>query len=387
MHTSRPVLSRALGVLLALTLLAVPARADPPGFDTEARTAMLVDFDTGAVLFAKDPDVAVPPASMSKIMTMYVVFEAIKEGTLKLTDELPVSEKAWRMGGSKMFVKVDTRVAVEDLIRGVIVQSGNDACLVLAEGLAGSEEGFVERMNRRAPEIGLKDSRFANVTGWPHPDHRMSARDLAHLAKRMITEFPDLYRYYAEREFTYSNIAQQNRNPLLRRINGTDGLKTGHTEEAGYGLTASTRRDDRRLILVVTGLKSSANRARETERLMEWGFREFENRRVVAAGTAVDTATVWLGAARTVPLVAERDVLVTVPRRDRDDLRAVVAFDGPVPAPIRRGAPVGTLSVRVDDRTIAETRLLAGADVDRLGLFGRLVAAGAHLVGLGPDGN
>ncbi|MGE0726161.1 MAG: D-alanyl-D-alanine carboxypeptidase family protein [Alphaproteobacteria bacterium] len=363
-------LARRLAPLLIAAALVPPAAAQ--GFDTEARTAIVVDFDTGTVLFDKDADRIIPPASMSKIMTMYMVFEHIKAGRMSLTDELPVSKTAWQMGGSKMFVKVDTRAKVEDLIRGVIVQSGNDACIVLAEGIAGSEEAFVERMNARAKEIGLKDSRFANTTGWPAPGHQMSARDLATLATRMITDFPDFYRYYAEREFTYGGIKQGNRNPLLYRPLGADGLKTGHTEEAGYGLTASAKRDGRRVVAVLTGMKSMRSRAQESERIIEWAFREFDNYTVAKAGQPLESAEVWLGVNPTVDLAAAADVKVTLPRRQRDAIKAVARYEGPIAAPVAAGQRVGTLLIRLDDRTIAETPLVAAAPVERLGILGRV---------------
>ena len=264
-----PILSLCLGLSAALLwpALAPPAQA----LETRAREAFLIDVTTGTVLLEKDADVSMPPASMSKIMTAYLVFGALKEGRISLDDKLPVSEKAWRKGGSKMFVEVGSEVSVEDLLRGVIVQSGNDACIVLAEALAGSEEAFAEQMTRKAREIGMEGSTFTNSTGWPDPNHRMTARDLAILAERMVQDFPDFYHYYSEREFTYNGIRQGNRNPLLYKNLGADGLKTGHTEEAGYGLTASAERDGRRLVLVINGLESIKARSEEAERLIASG--------------------------------------------------------------------------------------------------------------------
>ncbi|BBK31967.1 D-alanyl-D-alanine carboxypeptidase (penicillin-binding protein 5/6) [Stella humosa] len=372
--------SLSAAILAAALVLFQPAAARAQEFQTDARAAVVVDFDTGAVLYTKEADRRIPPASMSKIMTMYVVFDLIRQGKLALTDELPVSRTAWEMGGSKMFVKVDTRVKVEDLIRGVIVQSGNDACLVLAEGLAGSEAAFVKLMNEKAKSIGLVDSNFANVTGWPHPDHYMSANDLARLARRMIVDFPERYRVYSERDFTYGGIKQGNRNPLLYRPTGTDGLKTGHTDEAGYGLTASAVRDGRRLIMVVTGLPSMRARSQQSERLLEWAFREWENYTLARAGQAVETAEVWLGAAETVPLQAGADIKITIPRRSRDQIKAVAVYDGPVAAPIAAGQRIGTMEVRLGDRKLGEGPLVAGAAVDRRNVFGRLTAAVSHIV-------
>ncbi len=377
-HLKRLLPTAALAVSLSLAALP-PAAAQT--FDTQARSAIVVDFDTEAVLFSKAPDIRIPPASMSKIMTIYVVFELLHAGRLQLGDEMPVSRNAWQMGGSKMFVKVDTRVKVEDLIRGVIVQSGNDACLVLAEGISGSEEAFVKLMNERAKAIGLTDSHFTNVTGWPHPDHYMTTHDLARLARRMIIDFPDRYRVYSEREFTYGGIKQGNRNPLLYRPTGADGLKTGHTEEAGYGLTASAVRDGRRLIMVVAGLPTMRARAQESERLLDWAYREFDNFTIAKAGQPLEAAEVWLGAAATVPLQAAADIKVTMPRRSRDQVKAVAIYDGPVPAPIAAGQRVGTLEVRLGDHKLGEAPLVAGAAVDRRNVFGRLLASVGYMLG------
>ncbi|MFO1189191.1 MAG: D-alanyl-D-alanine carboxypeptidase family protein [Alphaproteobacteria bacterium] len=363
-----------LAVMLFLS--AVPAGAQ----DTIARQAILVDFNTGAVLLEKNADQRMPPSSMSKIMTAYMLFEKLKRGDVRMTDEFTVSERAWRMGGSKMFVMVGTRVKVEDLIRGIIIQSGNDACVVVAENLAGTEEAFAEQMNRRARELGLKDSNFRNATGWPDPDHYMTARDLAILAKRLITDFPEYYHFYKELNFTYNGIRQGNRNPLLYQNIGADGLKTGHTEEAGYGLTASVVRGDRRLILVVNGLRSMNERGQETGRLMDYGFREFENYALFKKGDNIDKAPVWLGAEASVPLVMERDVVMTMPRRARPQMKVVAQFEGPVPAPVAKGDPIGKLVISAPGVTALEVPLVAGGSVDRLGLFGRVGAALRHLV-------
>jgi len=361
---------------VALFLSAMPVRAQ----DTVGRQAILVDFNTGAVLLEKNADQRMPPSSMSKIMTAYMLFEKLKRGDVRMTDEFTVSERAWRMGGSKMFVMVGSRVKVEDLIRGIIIQSGNDACVVVAENLAGTEEAFAEQMNRRARELGLKDSNFRNATGWPDPDHYMTARDLAILAKRLITDFPEYYYFYKELNFTYNGIRQGNRNPLLYQNIGADGLKTGHTEEAGYGLTASVVRGERRLILVVNGLRSMNERAQETSRLMDYGFREFENYALFKRGDNIDKAPVWLGAEANVPLVMERDVVMTMPRRARPQMKVVAQFEGPVPAPVAKGAPIGKLVISAPGVEAVEFPLVAGGSVDRLGLFGRVGAALRHLL-------
>jgi D-alanyl-D-alanine carboxypeptidase (penicillin-binding protein 5/6) len=352
-----------------------PPALTPLGpLDTAARQAIMVDFDTGAVLMEKNPDERMPPSSMSKLMTMYVVFDLLKQGRLQLDQGLPVSERAWRMGGSKMFVQIGTQVSVENLARGVIVQSGNDACIVLAEGISGSEQQFAELMNEYGRRIGLRNSNFRNSTGWPDPEHRMTARDLATLAQRIITDFPDYYRFYNERSFRWNDISQENRNPTLARVPGADGLKTGHTEEAGYGLTASAMRNGRRLILVVNGLGSMRQRAEESERLLEWGFREFDNVVIFRAAETVEEVPVYLGDKPTVPLVAGRDLVLTLPRQWRRNLQARVRYDAPVPAPVAKGRELGRLFVSGQGVPEMEVPLIAGADIERLGLFPRIPA-------------
>jgi D-alanyl-D-alanine carboxypeptidase (penicillin-binding protein 5/6) len=367
---------------LAAVLLAGLGTTPQPGvaFESRAREALLMDATTGAVLLEKEADRPMPPASMSKIMTVYLVFEALKDGRLSLEGTLPVSEKAWRMGGSKMFVEVGKEVRVEDLLRGVIVQSGNDACIVFAEGLAGSEEAFAELMNQKAAELGLHDSSFANSTGWPHPDQRMSARDLATLAARTISDFPEHYHYYAETTFTFTNIRQGNRNPLLYKNVGADGLKTGHTEEAGYGLTGSAVQDGRRLIVVVNGLKSMKERGSEAQGLITWGFREFKNYSLFAAEETVEDAPVWQGVAETVPLVLAEDLEVTLPRKSRRKMTVTVRHDGPIPAPVEEGQEVATLVVEAPGAETVEVPLRAGASVERLGLLGRFFGNIKHLI-------
>jgi len=331
-------------------------------------------------LLDKTSDVSMPPASMSKIMTSYMVFERLKDERLALDDELPVSEKAWRKQGSKMFVEVGKTARVEDLLRGVIVQSGNDACIVLAEGLSGTEEAFAEEMTRRAREIGLTGSSFANATGWPDPNQRMTARDLAILAKRIIEDFPEYYHYYAETEFTYGGIRQMNRNPLLYKSLGADGLKTGHTEEAGYGLTASVVQGDRRIIMVLNGLDSQKARREESGRLIGWAMREYGNYTLFKPGETVEEAPVWLGEAANVPLVIPEGVTVTLSRKARRDMRVMVVYDAPIPAPLRAGQEVAKLVVNAPGEEPVEFPLMAGADVERLGIFGRIATSLEYLV-------
>ncbi|MFQ6017056.1 MAG: D-alanyl-D-alanine carboxypeptidase family protein [Kiloniellaceae bacterium] len=369
--------------VLALTgLLGLAAQRPAGAIETTAREALLIDAATGTVLLERDSEKPMPPASMSKIMTTYLVFERLKDGRLSLDDEFLVSEKAWRMGGSKMFVEVGAMVRVEDLLRGVIVQSGNDACIVLAEGISGSEAAFAEEMTRKGREIGLTASRFTNATGWPDPDHRMTARDLATLAQRTIEDFPEFYHYYAETEFTWSGIRQTNRNPLLYRNLGADGLKTGHTKQAGYGLTASAARDGRRVILVLNGLASQRVRSEESARLINWAFREFDNYALFKPAEVIDEAPVWLGQETTVPVVLPDGLTLTLTRKARNGMAVKVAYDSPVPAPIEQGQEVGRLIVTLPDADRIEVPLQAGAPVGRLGLFGR-VAAGLKFLVLG----
>ncbi len=358
-----------------------PATTPLGPLDTAAKFALIMDFNTGATLLDKQGDVPMPPSSMTKLMTAYIVYGMLKSGRMTLTQELPVSERAWRTQGSKMFVPLNGAVQVEDLVRGVIVQSGNDACIVLAEAVAGSEEAFAELMNAKAKELGLTASNFRNSTGWPDPQQRMSCRDIAMLARRLITDFPEYYHYDNEKVFKYNNIEQQNRNPLVQK--GTaDGLKTGHTEEGGYGLVASSARGGRRVVVVVNGLTSMHQRAEESERLLEWSFREFENVSLFTAGDTVENAKVWLGARPTVPLVGGQDLVLTLPRQWRRNAKIAVEYDNPVPAPISRGDVLGKLTVSGQGVPAMDVPLLAGADVPRLGLPGRAMAVvGRYVTG------
>jgi D-alanyl-D-alanine carboxypeptidase (penicillin-binding protein 5/6) len=372
--------SHRLFVVLVLVLACAwpvtPARA----FETPAESAILIDLQTHQVLFEKNADVPLPPASMSKLMTVLMVFERLKAGSLHLDDTLPVSEKAWRKGGSKMFVEVGKNVRVEDLLRGIIIQSGNDACIVIAEGLAGTEEAFAAQMSERALELGLTHTTLKNASGWPDPGHLMSARDLAKLASLVIEQYPEYYGLFSEREFTFTGIRQYARNPLLRRDLGVDGLKTGYTEAAGYSLTASAERDGRRLVMVIKGLKTANERARESERLLEYGFRHFKNYRLFAPAETVATADVWLGAERSVPLVIPQDVMVSLTPEGRRDLRVKVVYDRPIPAPIAHGAPVAHLEIGAPDLETLRVPLVAGAEVGAATLFGRMTSALGYLI-------
>jgi len=361
----------------SVAFIAVSAQA----IETPAKQAILVDMNTGAVLFEKNADDLMPPASMSKLMTVTMVFERLKDGSLKMEDTFPVSEKAWRKGGSKMFVEVNKRVSVGDLLRGIIIQSGNDACIVVAEALGGSESGFADAMTAHGREIGLEQSTFANATGWPDPNHRMTARELSILSKYIIQKFPEYYGIFKEKSFTYGKtidgkpIKQGNRNPLLYSNNGADGLKTGHTDASGYGLTGSAERNGRRLILVLNGLSSAKERARESERLMEWGFREFDNYALFKKDQEVAKARVWLGAKELVPLTVEQDLTVTMSRKNRRSMQVKLVYDEPIPAPILKGTPVARLVVTAPDMEKIDIPLVAAEDVARPGMIGRVTAA------------
>ena len=368
--------SRLAAAVLALLVGTGPVWA----IETAAKQAILIDAETGAVLLEKNADEFTPPSSMSKLMTVYMVFERLKDSTLSLDDKFPVSKKAWQKKGSKMYVLIDTSVRVEDLLRGIIVQSGNDASIVIAEGLAGSEEDFAAQMNEKAREIGLEASVFRNASGWPEEGHVMSVRDIATLTRRTIQDFPEYYPFYAEKSFTYSGIRQGNRNPLLYRNMGADGLKTGNTEAGGFGLAASAVRDGQRLILVINGLPSARDRAIDAQRLIEWGFREFNNFALFRAGETVEKADVWLGTEPAVALVIEKDLVVTLPRTARRKAKITVLYTGPIAAPVKMGTEIAKLVITAPGIKTVEVPLLAGADVEQLGLFGRISAAIGYLL-------
>lgn len=378
-------LTRQLPYLFGLMMLVALGPVTASAIEIAAREYILLDYQTNTVLEAKNADEPMPPSSMSKLMTAYMVFEAIHSGALSLDDEFQVSENAWRLGGaasggSTMFLEPNTRVRVEDLLRGIIIQSGNDACIVVAENMAGSEEAFADEMTERARELGLRGSSFANATGLPDPDHYMTANDLALLARRIITDFPEYYSLYEETEFTYNEIKQFNRNPLLYRPGGADGLKTGHTEIAGYGLTASAVRDGRRLILVANGMESTQARSTETAKLLDWGFRNFTNKDLFRAGELVSDAEVWLGLEESIPLIIEEDVTVTIPRQAWRTLEVKAVYEGPIAAPIEQGASVAKLVIDGEGMDPLEYNLVAGASVAQLGFVGRIQAAASQIL-------
>ena len=353
--------------------------------ETKARNAILMDYDTGEYLYTKDAFVSVPPASMSKLMTTYILFSKIKDGSLSLEDVFTVSENAWKKGGaasgsSTMFLPVGDKVKVEDLIRGILIQSSNDACITVAENIAGSEEDFAVLMNEKAAELGLKNSHFDNATGLPSPDHRMSAEDLAKLAKILIRDFPEFYPIFSEKSFTYHNIVQGNRNPLLYSMPDADGLKTGHTEEAGYGLTASAKRGNRRLIGVMNGMASNKERSEEAEKLMSWGFREFDNYKVFKQFQRVVEAPVYMGTQDKIDLVAKEDVVVTLPRSKAKEAKLTAVYKTPIRAPIKQGEELGKVLLEVEGQEPRSIPLYADHDVEKLGFFGRIKSNISYLL-------
>ena len=367
-------------LVLILTLgVVTPSRAEV-AFETLAREAILVDAGTGTVLFEKNADALMPPASMSKLMTIAMVFDKLAEGSLKMEDTFPVSESAWRIQGSKMFVELGARIAVADLLRGIIVQSGNDACVVVAEGIAGDEQNFARKMTERAREIGMTHSVFRNASGWPDPEHVMTARDLATLAAYLVNTHKQYYSIFSEIDFTWHGIKQGNRNPLLYSYPGADGLKTGHTEEAGYGLTGSAVRNGRRLIVVVTGLASDKVRGIEAERLLTRGFNEFETYTLLSANQKLEDADVWLGDSGKIPLVVANDVRVTLPRDARKSLQAKLVYQTPLAAPVAPGAQVGTVTFTATGMQPVTVPVVAGAAVQKLGFFGKIPAAINYLL-------
>jgi D-alanyl-D-alanine carboxypeptidase (penicillin-binding protein 5/6) len=347
--------------------------------DSVAKWAFVQDYSTGAVLLDKNADEPMPPSSMTKLMTMYLVYEQLRKGQIKLTDTVTVSARAAAMGGSRMFLDVGKPVVIEDLVRGVIVQSGNDAATVLAEAVAGTQERFVDMMNAKAKELGLTHSTFRNPTGWPDPEQVMSSRDIATLARDTIAEFPDYYKYESERSFKYNNIEQQNRNPMVQA--GTaDGLKTGHTDAGGFGLVASSLRDGRRVIMVLNGMTSMHERSVQSEKMMSWAFANFENVTLFSANEIIDNAPVWLGTDKTVPLVGGRDLIVTLPKSWRQTASIKVSYAAPIKAPIAKGQPVGVLMLRGQGVPPMDVNLLAGVDVPRLNLPMRGLAVVSHYV-------
>lgn len=363
-------------------------------FETKAGAAYVLDQSTGTVLLSKNADEPLPPASMSKLMTLYVAFEAVRDGRLTLDERLPVSQHAMSYKGSTMFLNTNDRVRVEDLLRGIIVLSGNDACAVIAEALSpdGTEPGFARYMTQRAQQLGMHNSTFTNSNGWPQAGHRMSVHDLAILASRLINDFPEFYPLFSETVFEFDGRAPSNvnnRNPLLRLNIGADGLKTGHTTEAGYGLVGSAKQGDRRVVFVLTGLGSTQQRAEEAEAIVNWSFRQFAEKTIARAGTPVAQAQVWMGREPTVGLVPEQDLKILLPVLSTDDVKAEVVYTGPIAAPIPKGTKLAELVLTPGDLPEIRLPLVAERDIPKGGFFVRVkTAAGVLLTRLtdGPEG-
>ena len=344
-----------------------------------AKTALLIDLSTGEVLLDKNSDEKTYPSSMTKIMTALMAFEKIKDGTLSMDQEFLISKKAWKMGGSKMFIEVDKKVKVSDLLLGVVVQSGNDASIAIAEGISGSEETFAIEMNNLGKKIGLNNTNFTNSSGWPNDNHYTTAKDLAKVAQYTLNEHPELYKMYAITEFTYSGIKQDNRNPLLYSFEGADGFKTGHTQAAGYGLVGSAERGGRRLLLVLNGLETSRSRAQESLRLMDWGFNNFQLVDFYKQGEFVFEASTWLGKQEKVKLSSQQDISVSIPKTHISDMNVEVLVEEPIPTPISINDQVGLVQISYADKKL-QYPLLASENIEQKGFFSRITSALYYLV-------
>ncbi len=365
----RPSFNFKFICLILAVFLVLPQLASAQIYSTRAKQALLIDADTNTILFAKNHEARIPPASLAKLMTMEVVFSGLKNGSLSLDDTFFISENAWRKGGtnsggSTMFAKLNSEIALEDLIRGVIVQSGNDACIAIAEGMAGSEEAFAGLMNETAAKIGLTQSVFKNSTGLPDPDQYVTMLDLGKLARHIITTYPEFYKYYSEPDFTWNKIKQRNRNPLLKMGIGADGMKTGYTEASGYAIVGSAVKDGKRLIAVLSGMTSKRQRAEEARKILDWGFRAFQKIDLYAANEIIGEADVY-GGERDVSVVGKSAVSIYVPIGNRDKLRARISYTGPLMPPIEKGKQVAVLKVWIGNTLSQETPLYAAEDVER----------------------
>jgi len=329
-----------------------------------AKSFLLVDFNSGRVIAEKNIDKKVEPASITKLMTAYVVYKEMESGRLSLDEEVTVSKKAWQKGGSKMFIEVGKKITVENLLKGIIIQSGNDATIALAEHIAGSESTFADYMNQYARQLGMNDTNYVNATGWPHKDHVTTARDLATLAAAMVREFPERYKWYREKEFTYNGIKQYNRNKLLWRDKSVDGIKTGHTESAGYCLVSSAKRDDMRLIAVVLGTKSEKARSDVSQALLSYGFRFYESNKLYAAGEPLNTTRIWKGESENLNLGLASDLYVTIPRGQYKNLDAVMDISSSIEAPVKKGQQLGSVSIKLEGKELISQPLIALQSVD-----------------------
>ena len=337
--------------------------------DTKADSAVVLDVNSNSIIFEKNADIKQGPASMSKLMLVYMVFERLQNQTLKLDQEFLVSKKAWKFGGSKMFVNIGDKVSVIDLLKGVVVQSGNDACIVLAEGLSGSEENMVDEMNDKGNQLGLTNTNFQNVTGWPHEDHYMSLRDIAILSRLIINDFPEYYYLFSLNEYTYNDIKQFNRNKLVS-IDGFDGLKTGRTTQSGYGLAASSLREGRRIVTVVNGLNSDKERINETKKLANWSFREFVNIDLYRADDTIHQAKVWLGKESFVPLIINEDLSLTVKKKNLNKFKVQLVYETPIVSPVNKGDKIAELLI-IDGDNIKKKDIYAGKNISKVSIFYR----------------
>lgn len=373
--TSVQKISRLLAVSAASFFISIAAHASiiPSPPELAATAYLLMDANSGEIIVSNNIDDKIPPASLTKMMTAYIVESELKSGRLSLSDKVKISEKAWSWGGSKMFVKVGSLVTIEDLLRGLVIQSGNDAAIALAEHIAGDEKIFANVMNQYAQKLGMKNSHFVNASGWPSDDHYSTAKDLALLAKSIITDHPEFYPIYSEREFTYNNITQSNRNSLLWRAPNVDGLKTGHTEAAGYCLVASAIQDSMRLISVVTGTRSESAREQESLKLLSYGFRYYETHELYAEATALNVSRVWAGETDSIELGLMENAIVTIPRGDENRLKATLQINPVIEAPVRTGDVLGSLLVTLDDKVVIERPLVALSDIPQAGFFSRIL--------------
>lgn len=349
--------------------------------ETLAKQALLIDFKTGVILLEKNADELMHPSSMTKVMTAYLVFEKLKQGHIQMTTTFPVSEKAWRMGGSKMFVPLNSMISVEDLLKGIIIQSGNDACIVIAEGIAGSENVFAEEMTQKAREMGAHQTTFLNASGWPDPNHLTTARDLAIIAHRTISDYPEFYSMFGVKEYIFNNIRQWNRNPLLYKNIGCDGIKTGYTDSGGYGIIASVVKGDRRLLLVANGLSSEQVRANEVMKLMSWGIDTFDNYSLFKPGDVIDMVPVWLGEENAVQATVSQEVVMTLPRLSRKGLKVDIQYDTPIAAPVKKDTPLGKVIITLPSQELPiEFPLVAATSVGKAGFFKRIKDSFSYLI-------
>ena len=369
-----PCFALCIALLSAFASAAEKNKTELPLGTTSAKQAYLIDVNTQTVLLDKGGETRMPTSSMSKMMTAYMVFDALKSKKISLADEFTVSEKAWRMEGSRSFMPINSKVKVEDLLRGIIIQSGNDASIVLAEGVSGSESAFMAACNEKAKEIGLKNSQFKNPAGLPDPDHYSTPQDLALLAWHLIYDFPEYYHYFSEKEFTFNNIKQGNRNPLLYKNIGADGLKTGHADEAGYGITASAIQNGRRLILVVNGLGNMQERADESARLISYGYDEFSMLTLAKKDEPIRTVKVAFGQAKTVPIAVTSDAAVTVKNSERSKIKSTISMNEPIEAPIAKGTQIGTFNIMHGDKKLMEFPVVAAEDVHKLDFLELMIA-------------